>query len=486
LIIQGGNSYSNKQAARATRSTDAASFDDFIANTSNKKKEHLKELSESIDKKKDNKDKSLNSQGQAEPQKSPVNKQDKLDAKTEKVDTNKENLDNRKIENTKQANNNTNINENNNEQVAVTDKSVATKSDVKSDSGQLDISLLQNKDFDANQVSETKVPKNLENALNQKVGDENPLLSLNLSAVDNKTLEKNKNIIADFENQLSQLVQEQNQNQNQNLNPEVTSQQTNLGLVQNIKGQEAPAKFTSNIANVSEENSLSALESQLKALVLENSDNKDSLLEDDKTDFNSLLTQGSDQDQKIAGSEQNIFTDELNQIGVEGNAEKIENMQSIIKDAKAMIDDGGGTMEIHLQPEGLGKVHLKVAVQNGQVNVEMQTDNLEAKRALEEGLFEIKNALEGQKLLVETLKVEMAPDYQKDFSDMRDHMQEQANRDFAEQFLGQFRQEREDRLGGLFDGFRNFQKKSDEPNLVLNQRNPYTQNGKGRTLNVVA
>ena len=30
-------------------------------------------------------------------------------------------------------------------------------------------------------------------------------------------------------------------------------------------------------------------------------------------------------------------------------------------------------------------------------------------------------------------------------------MQEQANRDFAEDFLGQFRQERELRHGGMFD-----------------------------------
>ena len=40
----------------------------------------------------------------------------------------------------------------------------------------------------------------------------------------------------------------------------------------------------------------------------------------------------------------------------------------------------------------------------------MFADNLNAKRALEEGILDVKQALEGQKLLVDTLKVEMAQD----------------------------------------------------------------------------
>ncbi|MEM7647194.1 MAG: flagellar hook-length control protein FliK [Pseudomonadota bacterium] len=180
------------------------------------------------------------------------------------------------------------------------------------------------------------------------------------------------------------------------------------------------------------------------------------------------------------------------QFGVEldskigGQSSKIDNMNSVIKQAKAFVDDGGGRMEIHLQPEGLGKVHLKVAVNDGQVNVEMKTDNPMAKKALEENLADMKTALEGQKLLVETMKVEMSQDYQRDFSDLNNHFQEQANRDFAEQFLGQFRQEREQRLGGMFDAFRNFQQTPGEPELQLNRANPYGEQGKGRTVNLVA
>ena len=165
---------------------------------------------------------------------------------------------------------------------------------------------------------------------------------------------------------------------------------------------------------------------------------------------------------------------------------KIENMQDIVRQARTIVKDGGGEMQIHLQPEGMGKVHLKVAVNEGVVNVEMMTDNQVAKQAIEEGLIDIKQALEGQKLAVETLKVEMSPDYQKDFSDLSNHMMEQENRDFAEQFMDQFRQDRELRQGGMLDGFRGFQPDSLDPELTLNRERAYSIAGKGRSLNVVA
>lgn len=212
------------------------------------------------------------------------------------------------------------------------------------------------------------------------------------------------------------------------------------------------------------------------------------LADDSETDqsLESLFSQYIDQDLNVKESETAAFAKELEAAAAGEKPATVENMDSIVKQARTFIDEGGGSMEIHLQPEGLGKIHLKVAVQNGAVNVEMLADNAAAKRALEEGLIDIKSALEGQKLLVETLKVDMSQDYQKDFSDLRDQMQQHANRDFAEQFLGQFRQEREERLTGMFDGFRTFQKGPQDQELKFQQRNPYTQNGKGRTLNVVA
>ena len=157
------------------------------------------------------------------------------------------------------------------------------------------------------------------------------------------------------------------------------------------------------------------------------------------TDMNSLFG-GVKQDAQVDQSTSSTFVEAMNEVDAQGQkTDKIENMQSIIKQARAFVNDGGGAMHIELSPEGMGNVQLKVAVQDGQVNVEMLADNQKARKALEEGLTEIKGALEGHKLQVETLKVSMAQDVQSDFSDMRDHAQDQANRDFAEQFLGQLK-----------------------------------------------
>ncbi len=311
--------------------------------------------------------------------------------------------------------------------------------------------------------------------------------SLNLSGVEKNTLEKNQSILQNqnnsFENMMAQMkMQAADQKQQTSLGQ---GMETKIGVLPNMSSKNGSIKLGAefDLSQGGETLSLNAVEgaSGLNTLSPEGGESSS---DSSMPQLDSLINQYLEQDSSVSSEEGVTFADSLNQ-AEGGKSERVENMQSIIKQARAFVDDGGGTMEIHLQPEGLGKVQLKVAVNDGQVNVEMMADNMAAKKALEEGLFDIKQALEGQKLAVETLKVEMSPDYQKDFSDLTNHMQEQANRDFAEQFLGQFRQQREEKFGGMFDSFRNFQPGAKEPELTLS-RNPYTERGKGRSVNLVA
>lgn len=309
--------------------------------------------------------------------------------------------------------------------------------------------------------------------------------SINLSGIDNKTLQENqKNLSAENEASIEEMLKDLNQQ----LDQLSGSQKQAQGAVQipkvnpYSKGQikldpEMKISQGGETLALNSENDLNPL----KAL----SQEPDAQTDQSASDLDQLFNQYLDQDLQNNQVDGAGFADEMAQVQKGEGSEKIENMQSIIKQARAFVDDGGGSMEIHLQPEGLGKVHLKVAVHEGQVNVEMLTDNASAKKALEDGLFDIKNALEGQKLLVETLKVEMSPDYQKDFSDLSNQMQEQANRDFAQEFLGQFKQEREARFGGMFNSFKNFNPAQKEPDLTL-RANPYSGSGKGRSINLVA
>lgn len=303
------------------------------------------------------------------------------------------------------------------------------------------------------------------------------LVSLNPSELTKETLEKNEKNVMDLQNSFESLMAKSQIQNTKGVQKGIGQAMTNLT---GGKMKLDPAmKLNENMETLNVD-----MGQALEGVKLESRGQEAS--SDQGMDLNNLISHYMDQDLNVQEVESGAFAEELNKIGAEMKTAKPENVNNIVQQAKTIIDDGGGSMEIHLQPEGLGKVQLKVAVENGQVNVEMMADNALAKKALEEGLGDIKSALEGQKLLVETLKVEMSQDYQKDFTDLQQHMQEQANRDFAEDFLGQFRQEREGRFSGMFDSFRNFQPGQNEPDLTLSNRNPYAENGKGRTLNLIA
>lgn len=314
----------------------------------------------------------------------------------------------------------------------------------------------------------------------QKINKEN-LLSINSSDSKIKTLKENIEKLEKFEKSFSDYV-------NKDLKEAISQQKTlggmNNGNLELSKEMKAETSVKTIQMNDSQEFGTAA---GLQGLKLNDFKN-DGGASGESSDMNSMFVQGLEQESQVNNSDSSSFVEAMAEVDQGQNGEKIENMQSIIKQARAIVKDGGGSMQIEMTPEGMGKLHLKVDVQDGQVNVEMLADNMNAKKALEDGLAEIKMALEGQKLIVDTLKVEMADDYQKDFSDLRDHMQEQENRDFAEQFLGQFRQEKDAKYGSMFDGFRNFNRGPKEPELHFQTKrnNPYAENGKGRTLNVVA
>lgn len=137
---------------------------------------------------------------------------------------------------------------------------------------------------------------------------------------------------------------------------------------------------------------------------------------------------------------------------VQPNAEdKTVNIQNLIKQAQVIIKEGGGEMKLEMSPEGMGQVNLKVAVENGQVNIQMITQNKEAKKMIEEGLSELKASLAAHKLQVDTLKVDLSEGVSKQMQEqLSDHKQNQA-REFAQNFLGNMREERQGFRQGFFD-----------------------------------
>lgn len=124
-----------------------------------------------------------------------------------------------------------------------------------------------------------------------------------------------------------------------------------------------------------------------------------------------------------------------------------ENVRELINQAQFMIRKGGGEMKIQLQPEGLGEVNLKVMVKDGQVHVEMVTESNEAKKLLEKGIGELKATLATHKLNVEGIRVDVGQQLANEWS----QQQNQAERQLAQNFLNDFRQQNDEWRRGFYD-----------------------------------
>lgn len=129
-----------------------------------------------------------------------------------------------------------------------------------------------------------------------------------------------------------------------------------------------------------------------------------------------------------------------------------DNINEIIRQAQVIVKEGGGEMKMDLRPEGIGQVHLKVMVQDGKVDVQMLTESDSAKKLLESGLSELKSQLAASKLHVETMKVEAGAEaaFKRFEQGAQDQQREQA-RQFASDFMGQFRDERQSFFGNYMD-----------------------------------
>lgn len=115
-----------------------------------------------------------------------------------------------------------------------------------------------------------------------------------------------------------------------------------------------------------------------------------------------------------------------------------DNVDSLVSNVRTIIKDGGGEMVMKLTPEGLGTIDLKVGVESGVVNIEMMADTADAKKAIEDHISDIRVALEGHNLKIDTMKVDISDTF-KDMQQNQNMMEQQ----FARNFLGQYRDERQ-------------------------------------------
>lgn len=88
------------------------------------------------------------------------------------------------------------------------------------------------------------------------------------------------------------------------------------------------------------------------------------------------------------------------------NEHREENVQQVMKQAHFLASKGGGEMVVKMSPDGMGPIALKVMMQDGKVNIQMQTQDKEVKKLIEDSLTELKSGLAAQRIHVEHVKID--------------------------------------------------------------------------------
>lgn len=155
------------------------------------------------------------------------------------------------------------------------------------------------------------------------------------------------------------------------------------------------------------------------------------------SDFSAVQNLGT----KEAATSNQVFATVLENKSQNLETVKQSNVENLVTQASAILKDGGGEMKLQLRPEGLGTVDLRVGLQNGQVSIEIMTQDQNIKKMFEDSLFDIRGALENQNLKIDTFHVGVSENF--DQSLTQQNMSQFAEREFARDFMGQFREDRQ-------------------------------------------
>lgn len=92
------------------------------------------------------------------------------------------------------------------------------------------------------------------------------------------------------------------------------------------------------------------------------------------------------------------------------NASRLEVIQQLIKNVGLAIRSGQSEMTIHLKPEHLGHLQVRIATEKNQVTIKIITDVRFVKEAIEHNADQLKTALETHGLEIDGLDVSVAAD----------------------------------------------------------------------------
>ena len=82
-----------------------------------------------------------------------------------------------------------------------------------------------------------------------------------------------------------------------------------------------------------------------------------------------------------------------------------QNTNEIVKQAEFLVKEGGGTAKIRLTPEGMGSVDLQVTMNQGRVQVELNTNDPQAKKLIQESITDLRSSLASHNFNLDHVKI---------------------------------------------------------------------------------
>ncbi len=198
-----------------------------------------------------------------------------------------------------------------------------------------------------------------------------------------------------------------------NFKPDALTQQSNESITQKLKSFDTDKNVKSTDAQSFEQNVMERLQKEMNAAQSTEKDpgGSEQKNQDQPKDLKSDLS--GNQLHQATGQSHGEFKNhlvvspqasDLTFSKLEENREA--NINDIMNQAQYLVKKGGGEVSVRMSPEGMGEVHLKVLLQDGKLNIEMQTQDKNVKKLIEESLTELKSGLAAHRLSLEHVKID--------------------------------------------------------------------------------
>jgi len=92
-------------------------------------------------------------------------------------------------------------------------------------------------------------------------------------------------------------------------------------------------------------------------------------------------------------------------LNVSSSLDLDDNVKNIMNQARFLVTKGGGEMTVRMTPEGMGEVQLKVMLDQGNINLELNTQDKSVKKLIEDNLSDLKSSLALHQMRVDHVKI---------------------------------------------------------------------------------